>query len=69
MFSIIGVILLTCVFVWVSLYPLMFSLMCLGGFDEFAPIPGILFLLVFIGIWVAWWFLVGTHIDISIGVS
>ena len=69
MFELVGIIALTLLFGFVSMYPLTFGLMALGGFDEFAPVFGTICILVFIGIWVGWWFLVGTHIDISIGVS
>ena len=65
-FAIIGVVLVTLVFVYVAFVLFIYGLLCLLGFDEFLPLQGIGLWLGCAAVGAIWYFLVGQHIGLHV---
>lgn len=66
MLAVVGAIALTLALGWVALWAGSFALFCFLGFDEVNIPAGFMFLIPLVGSLVTWWYLVGTHIHLSL---
>lgn len=68
-FAVIGIVAVTLVFAYAFLFFFSFGACAWGGFDEFNPVVGTICWAVAAGIATGWWFLIGTHIDLSLSIA